>query len=216
MKAHHARPPKPSLKAVGGVSAHERAPDAKEEWLTPPEIIRSCGTFDLDPCAPVVRPWEMAASHYTWRDNGLRKPWRGRVWLNPPYGNETSKWMWRLAEHGNGVALIFARTETETWFRHIWGKASAVLFLQGRLSFFNVDGTRGRNNAGGPSALIAYGDSNATSLRACGLSGYLVRLGGGGGVLVGDCEAEIQSGANSDNANLRCARDGAPDEGSAP
>jgi hypothetical protein len=26
----------------------------KDEWLTPPEIIRALGPFNLDPCAPVV------------------------------------------------------------------------------------------------------------------------------------------------------------------
>lgn len=51
----------------------------KDEWLTPPEIIRALGSFDLDPCAPVKRPWEMAANHFTVLDNGLNKPWQGRV-----------------------------------------------------------------------------------------------------------------------------------------
>src|SRR5581483_12101615 len=165
----------------GGLSAHERAPDAKEEWLTPPEIIRALGTFDLDPCAPVERPWDMARRHFTWKDNGLGRRWEGRVWLNPPYGNETSKWMGRLAEHGNGIALIFARTETETWFRHIWGRSSAVLFLQGRLSFYNVDGTKGKNGAGGPSALVAYGQENAVALRNARLAGAFMA----GAVVVG-------------------------------
>lgn len=165
--------------AGGGLSAHERAPDAKEEWLTPPEIIRALGKFDLDPCAPVKRPWEMATEHFTWKDNGLRKRWWGRVWMNPPYGMETSKWMGRLCEHGDGIALIFARTETETWFRHIWGRAAGILFLRGRLSFYNVDGTRGNNSAGGPSALVAYGAANFDALRRSGLAGAVVS----GGVL---------------------------------
>ena len=29
----------------------------KDEWLTPPEIIKSLGEFDLDPCSPINRPW---------------------------------------------------------------------------------------------------------------------------------------------------------------
>ncbi len=176
------RPDATGSESRGGLTAHERAPDAKEEWLTPPEIIRALGDFDLDPCAPVQRPWEMARRHFTWKDNGLRLRWEGRVWMNPPYGMETSKWMGRLAEHGNGIALIFARTETSTWFQHIWGRASAVLFLKGRLSFYNVDGTPGKNSAGGPSALIAYGQENAAILRACpfcGRPGAMIQLGDG-------------------------------------
>ena len=177
------RTPASGSESRGGLTAHERAPDAKEEWLTPPEIIRACGDFDLDPCAPVKRPWEMARRHYTWKDNGLRLRWDGRVWMNPPYGMETSKWMGRLAEHGNGIALIFARTETETWFRHIWGRAAAILFLQGRLSFYNVDGTKGKNGAGGPRALIAYGEEYAIALRNSHLPGALVV---GAGVTLND------------------------------
>lgn len=33
-----------------------------QEWLTPPDILRALGPFDLDPCAPVNRPWDMAAN----------------------------------------------------------------------------------------------------------------------------------------------------------
>lgn len=49
--------------------------------------IRALGPFDLDPCSPVGRPWDTAAQHHTIHDNGLLKPWSGRVWLNPPYAS---------------------------------------------------------------------------------------------------------------------------------
>lgn len=88
----------------------------KEDWLTPPEILRALGTFDLDPCSPTDRPWDTAKIHYTKIDDGLAKPWHGRVWLNPPYGNKTKSWLSRLALHGNGIALVFARTETKSFF----------------------------------------------------------------------------------------------------
>ena len=84
--------------------------EGKDEWLTPPEIIKALGSFELDPCSPINRPWDTAAKHYTIEDNGLSLPWHGRVWMNPPYGDATEMWMQRLAEHGNGIALIFART----------------------------------------------------------------------------------------------------------
>lgn len=34
----------------------------KEEWLTPPYILEALGGFDLDPCAPEFRPWDMGKS----------------------------------------------------------------------------------------------------------------------------------------------------------
>ena len=36
----------------------------KNEWLTPPELLAKLGQFDLDPCAPVNRPWPTATHHY--------------------------------------------------------------------------------------------------------------------------------------------------------
>lgn len=153
----------------------DRIEIGKDQWLTPPEIVKSLGEFDLDPCAPIVRPWPTAKEHFTIVDNGLRKIWTGRIWMNPPYGNETGRWMARMADHNNGIALIFARTETNTFFDYIWPKASAILFLKGRISFCHVSGKRG-GPAGAPSCLVAYGSSNVGSIVACGLVGKLVFL----------------------------------------
>ena len=36
-----------------------------DEWLTPPDIIKALGEFDLDPSSPINRPWETAKKHYT-------------------------------------------------------------------------------------------------------------------------------------------------------
>lgn len=63
------------------LSGHQSARMKNDEWLTPPEILSALGTFDLDPCSPVNRPWPTAAQHYTERDNGLALPWHGRVLL---------------------------------------------------------------------------------------------------------------------------------------
>lgn len=146
-----------------------------DEWLTPPEIIRALGGFDLDPCAPVNRPWDMASQHYTVMDNGLQKPWFGRVWCNPPYGRETFKWMEKLASHGSGIALIFARTETRGFHAQIWGKAHSVFFFKGRLSFYRGDGGRG-NTANAPSCLVSYSPYDTKKIECSGLLGKLVHL----------------------------------------
>lgn len=160
-----------------GIGGHHRAFEGKtDEWLTPPEIIKSLGEFDLDPSSPINRPWSTAKQHYTIEDDGLSKDWHGRVWCNPPYGNSTNKWLKKLAAHNNGIALIFARTETEMFFESVWGKASALLFLQGRLYFYTVDGKEAPNNAGGPSVLIAYGHYNSEVLRNCDIKGCYVPL----------------------------------------
>lgn len=161
---------------MSGIGSHQSARMKNDEWLTPPHILQALGPFDLDPCAPKNRPWPMADEHYTVFDGGLNLTWFGRVWLNPPYGLEAAKWLARLAEHGTGTALIFARTETEMFFEHVWSKASALLFLKGRLHFHYVDGTRAAANGGAPSVLIAYGERDAELLRKSGLQGAYISL----------------------------------------
>lgn len=162
---------------MNGIGSHTKAyRGAADEWLTPPEILSSLGDFDLDPCSPVSRPWDTAKQHYTVNDDGLILPWHGRVWCNPPYGPETIKWMHKLATHGNGIALIFARTETKMFFETVWKRATAVLFIEGRLTFHKIDGSKGHANSGGPSVLVAYGNRNAEALSNSDIQGHLVLL----------------------------------------
>ncbi len=143
--------------------SHERMADGKDEWLTPKWIVDAIGKFDLDPCSPVNRPWETAVRHLTQIDDGLAHDWDGRVWCNPPYGSATGIWMDRLANHGNGVALTFARTETKWFHESVWNRADSVFFFKGRLCFYHVDGTKG-GTAGAPSCLISYGKNNMVSI----------------------------------------------------
>lgn len=148
---------------------------SKEEWLTPPQLIKSLGEFDLDPCSPINRPWPTARNHFTVIDDGLRKPWEGRVWLNPPYGDKAIRWIARLAEHNHGTALIFARTETAMFFKYVWPKASAVMFLKGRLAFHDLSG-KGSVTGVAPSVLIAYGPSDKAQLERCCYAGKMLPL----------------------------------------
>lgn len=157
----------------------ERTENNKDEWLTPPEIVQSLGEFDLDPCSPINRPWPTAKRHLTVNDDGLAHSWEGRVWCNPPYGNQTGRWMEKLADHGNGIALIFARTETSTFFRSVWPRADAIFFFKGRIAFHHVTGEKAKP-AGAPSVLIAYGENNHEAIDKAAreglIKGELIRL----------------------------------------
>lgn len=165
------------------LSSHQKN-GGHDEWLTPPEILRPLGAFDLDPCAPVSRPWDTATTHYTketestnaggaHRRGGMAHPWFGRVWLNPPFGRDAHRWLNKLACHGNGVALIPARTETVMFYETVWGHADGVLFIKGRPHFYYVDGSRAPFNSGAPICLVAYGKENLDILRKSGL-GFVV------------------------------------------
>jgi len=85
--------------------------------------------------------------------------------MNPPYGRQTGLWLKKLSEHNNGIALTFARTETKMFFQYVWPKADSVLFIEGRLNFYFVDGTISKGGSGAPSILIAYGKENSEILK---------------------------------------------------
>lgn len=159
-------------RGIGGHHSHRMGTDV---WLTPRHILDALGEFDLDPCsAPDPALWPTAMHHYTLPVDGLAEPWFGRVWCNPPYGQMAWKWLEKLADHGRGTALVFARTETAGFVKTVWSRASAVMFLHGRLHFHHADGTRAKANSGAPSCLVAYGDTDAQQLMDSGLDGTLV------------------------------------------
>jgi hypothetical protein len=144
----------------------------KDEWLTPPQVFQPLQPFDLDPCQPIDPPWLIASKGYTVEDDGLSQPWDGFVWCNPPYGRQTPKWIKRMSEHGNGIALIFARTDTIMFHEYVF-TADAIFFIRDRLSFYSVEGEQG-GRAGAPSCLIAYGAEAVRRLEKCGLKGTLI------------------------------------------
>lgn len=155
-----------------GIGGHQKTVGDTQTWLTPPHILRALGPFDLDPCAAVYQPWKTARKHYTEKDDGLSLPWEGRVWLNPPYNRYLiGQWLQRLADHGNGIALVFARTETAVFQQYVFSRADSILFLRNRLTFYTEAGVPGSFNGGAPSCLIAYGEENVSSLQDCGLEG---------------------------------------------
>lgn len=172
---------------MSGGFTHE-GPGGSPEWYTPPSIFAALGlTFALDPCAPPLprAAWIPAVWRYTLGEpetftvpaaggeyrvrDGLMATWKGRVWLNPPYGAETARWVGRLAEHGDGIALVFTRTDTP-WWQAAVARADAVCFIAGRVEFIPGDlSFRRRSRSSASSCLIAFGEECAAAVRASGL-----------------------------------------------
>lgn len=145
-------------------------------WLTPPDIIKSLGEFDLDPCTPEFMPWETAKKRYTEKDDGLTQPWEGRVWMNPPYGKDMDLWLEKMATHNNGIVLVFNRTETNQFHNWVFPKADGILFKKGRIHFLNNEGKKVGNGSGCGSVFIAYGKENADILERSGIVGEYLPL----------------------------------------
>ncbi len=134
---------------------------ATPEWYTPPVVLErvlAClETIDLDPCANCDRTVP-ARSHFTEAEDGLSRPWHGRIYMNPPYGRQIGPWIEKLVtefESGRtteALALVPARVDT-AWFRRL--SVFPVAFWRGRISFIGSDGAR--NPAPFPSAIVALG-----------------------------------------------------------
>jgi hypothetical protein len=161
---------------LGGENQDAGGRQRETRWLTPKHLVEPLGIFDLDPCGAPGHELASRTLLLENGDDGLRDEWVGRVWLNPPYGKEAEPFLAKMADHNNGTALIFARTETQTWQRIIWPNASAILFLSGRVTFLDAAGVPARANSGAPSCLVAFGEADALALRHSGIAGKYIEL----------------------------------------
>ena len=154
------------------LGSHQQTVGRSQNHITPKWIIDRFDPLDLDPCAADPRPWDCA--RVNWIVDGLVRVWFGLVWLNPPFDRyEVGAWITKLAEHGNGICLLHARTEAG-WFEPIWERAAAILFMADRIHFHRPDGSRQPANSGAPPILAAFGDEALRRLQCCGIAGRLV------------------------------------------
>jgi hypothetical protein len=147
-----------------------------DRWLTPPEVVEALGEFDLDPCGAPGHVLAKTTYLQEFGDDGLRDPWFGRVWLNPPYGRTMRAWVERLVEHGTGTALIPVAAGTKLWQEVVFLEASAVHFYRHRIKFLRRDGEHDAMVSPQASAIVAFGDDDASALIRSGLPGVALDL----------------------------------------
>ena len=166
---------------------HEAAVGNSVEWYTPKSVFDALGVgFDLDVCSPGLdKTWVPAGRALTIAEDGLTSPWHGFVWCNPPYGKGIDKWIKRMAEHNNGIALLPARPDT-AWFHEASSTATSILFVRGRIKFH--PGDKNAPNTGSPGAgnvLMAWGQQAALVLEQSSIEGHVYapirRTGAGNG-----------------------------------
>ena len=111
-------------------------------WATPQSFYDKLNDefrFNLDPCATPENA--KCEKYFTKEVNGLNQNWGGhKVFCNPPYGRELSKWVKKAYEESlkpntKVVMLIPARTDTKYFHEYIYHKAKEIRFLKGRLKF---------------------------------------------------------------------------------
>jgi ParB family transcriptional regulator, chromosome partitioning protein len=114
------------------------------EWFTPAEVIAAAravlGEIDLDPAScEVAQRTVRAKQFFTKRDDGLKQPWRGRLWLNPPQtliADFVSKLVKERSAGNVIAAVVLSHNFTDAaWFHELAGAASRICFTNGRIKF---------------------------------------------------------------------------------
>ena len=143
--------------------SHERRGESNE-WYTPKYIFDALDEgFDLDVACPVGGPRHTPANRF-YSDSALEREWSGFVWMNPPFGHQSTKraWLSKFFAHGSGIALLPDRTSAP-WWQEFAPMATAVLFIAPKVKFERPDGTRGEQPGTG-TTLFAAGERAARSL----------------------------------------------------
>lgn len=156
---------------------YERSDQTTVEWYTPPKIINCLGNFDLDPCtSDFAHTLNHSATHFFTKENdGLTKDWFGRVWLNPPYKQPLiTDFIIRMADHNNGIALLYSRCDNKLFQQIIFPSADSLYFLSNRIRFIDCNGNIG-NSPGCGSVLISWGEANTMAVQNSGLQGTMFK-----------------------------------------
>lgn len=128
------------------------------DWYSPEAPVelgrQLLGGFDLDPASSEEANLTVRARRiYTIDDDGLSKPWLGKVWLNWPGGrndddeSNASLWTTKLLEEfwagrtTEAVVLLFNVKTGANWFEPFWDHA--LCFPRGRMKFVRPGGIVG-------------------------------------------------------------------------
>jgi site-specific DNA-methyltransferase (adenine-specific) len=125
-----------------------------DEWETPDKLFKKLDDefhFTLDSCASDEN--HKVDNYYTIKTDGLRSPWSGVVWCNPPYSN-IADWIKKGYEEAQKgctvVMLIYSKTDTKYWHNHVM-KADEIRFIKGRVTFKGA-----KNTSPAPSSIIVF------------------------------------------------------------
>lgn len=137
-----------------------------EPLVVPPTIVDKLGEFQFH--------LDFYGAPEKLIDAVLVEPWQGRVFLAPGYSGHTRKLLTRMANHNHGTVFIGARPETALFQRYVFGHATAVLFIEGRVSLVGFESRLPVTSSAAPTALVAYGEDDAMALRRADIVGTFV------------------------------------------
>lgn len=132
-------------------------------WETPQaffDILDAEFGFTLDAAADAQN--HKCRRYYTREQDGLKQPWTGVVWCNPPYGRQIDKWVQKAsyenAVNNNTIVMLLpAQTDTRWFHTYIYKQPNVeIRFVRGRLKFGGS-----KNNAPFPSMVVVFKPKDA-------------------------------------------------------
>lgn len=151
------------------MAAYER-PGESDEWYTPRYVFDALDVrFDLDVACPPEGPRHVPADRFFFQ-GALQREWSGMVWMNPPFGHQSTKRLWlkKFFGHGDGIALLPDRTSAP-WWQEFAPLADAILFVAPKVKFERPDGTLGEQPGTGTTLFAAGETATAALIRATSL-----------------------------------------------
>lgn len=137
-----------------------------DEWMSPPNVLElartAMGSIDFDPASnPVAQEYVKAKQYCVTRAefipymssfadddavlcDGLKQPWRGNVWCNPPYsaGNIDLFVDIAIDQYNNGsvnqmLMLVNSATDTK-WYHKLIRHSQLTMLWRGRIKFWKI------------------------------------------------------------------------------
>lgn len=146
-------------------------------YETPGNIVEAArkvlGVIDLDPASTAQANKRVKAKKiYTKKDDGLKKKWFGKVFLNPPGGvapsgqkfrSSANLWLWKLRDQidkGRVTEAIFVGFSIEVLQYGQMGRTLATVpfcIPRKRVAFINPETSEPDNQPGHANAILYFG-----------------------------------------------------------
>jgi hypothetical protein len=126
----------------------------RDAWCTPEWLTALLPEVDLDPCSNERSTVRSRARYMLPAQDGLRLPWFGSVFTNPPFSN-ILPWADCLVTSANVTAAGFlVNVDTSTsWWRLLTSRLTHGLFFYKRIPFNPPPGVKPSTNSK-PQALL--------------------------------------------------------------
>lgn len=139
---------------------------AFRDYFTPPELIQAArlamGGIDLDAAShPIANREHRIPDYFHINRNAFEHRWYGKVWLNPPYGNN-APWFDRIEQFLDSgdieqlciLSPVWAFTTEQA--KRIMRRSAAIVLLSPTPKFWgNADGKTGANH---PHCVVYFGE----------------------------------------------------------